>query len=206
MKYHLILTSEGHVEPMNAQQAPTDIHEFIGYRLPDEVYYYISRGLIADSTLNTLLSSYGAEYPPLCNGETEEYRKFLTTDIMKMKAQTMSLMKSQLNSFFNRKISIVHWYDHNSPTAEHVIKADNEPVSIETISNWKSGKQSVEKELKKAGVCCSSNSPSMLFSSCFHLPGARYCFLTIYIYIYSFDSLDRYPKPHLCLELRGQCQ
>ncbi|KAF8930492.1 temperature dependent protein affecting M2 dsRNA replication-domain-containing protein [Dissophora ornata] len=152
LKHHLILTSEGHVEPMNAQQAPTDIHEFIGYRLPDEAYYYISRGLIADSTLNTLLCSYGVEYPPLCNGETEEYRNFLTTDIMKMKAQTMSLMQSQLNPFFHRKISVVHWHEHNSPTTEHVIKADNVPVSVEAISNWKSGKQSVEKELKKAGI------------------------------------------------------
>ncbi|MBM6387600.1 MAG: hypothetical protein JSY10_27070 [Paenibacillus sp.] len=31
---------------MNVENAPNDIHEFIGYRLPDEIYYYLMRGLI----------------------------------------------------------------------------------------------------------------------------------------------------------------
>ncbi|KAG0330150.1 hypothetical protein BGZ99_008013 [Dissophora globulifera] len=150
MKHHPILTDEGHVEPMNAQQAPTDIHEFIGYRLPDEVYYYLSRGLISDATLNILLCGYGAEFSPLCNGETKEYRSFLSGDIMKIKAQALALMKSQLHPFYDRKISILHWYDGTSGTVEHVVKAD--VTSVEAISNWKSGKQSVEKELKKAGI------------------------------------------------------
>ncbi|KAF9943799.1 hypothetical protein BGZ65_000254, partial [Modicella reniformis] len=112
------------------------------------VYYYISRGVISDAALNTLFCGYGAEYSPLCNGDTREYRNFLTTDIMKMKAQTFALLKSQLNPFYDRKISIIHWYD----SAEHVIKIDTAPVSVEAISNWKSGSRSIEKELKKAGL------------------------------------------------------
>ncbi|KAI7830680.1 PIN domain-like protein [Gamsiella multidivaricata] len=72
MRHHPILTDEGHVEPMNVNQAPSDIHEFIGYRLPDEVYYYISRGVVSDTTLNILLCGYGAEFSPLCNGETKD--------------------------------------------------------------------------------------------------------------------------------------
>ena len=156
MRHHPILTDEGHVEPMNLAQAPTDIHEFIGYRLPDEVYYYISRGVIADVTLNTLLCGYGAELSPLCNGETREYRNFLTTDIMKIKAQIMALVKSQLHPFYDRKISIVHWYDHNSNNSDHLVKTENAPGGDEAVSSWKSGKQSVEDELKKAGVRCFS--------------------------------------------------
>lgn len=46
VKYHLILTDEGEIKPLNIEHAPNDIHEFIGYRLPDELYYYLMRGLI----------------------------------------------------------------------------------------------------------------------------------------------------------------
>ncbi|KAF9399624.1 hypothetical protein BGX21_005901 [Mortierella sp. AD011] len=154
VRHHPVLTDDGHVEPMNADQAPNDIHEFIGYCLPNEVYYYISRGLISDAALNALLCRYGAEFSPLCNGETKEYRNFLSGDIMKIKAQTITLIQSQLNTFYNdRKVSIIHWYDNSASTAqEHVVKPELAPVKVSDISNWKSGKQSVEKELKKAGI------------------------------------------------------
>lgn len=46
VKYHLVINEEGEVKPMNVENAPNDIHEFIGYRLPDEIYYYLMRGLI----------------------------------------------------------------------------------------------------------------------------------------------------------------
>ncbi|KAK3810924.1 MAG: temperature dependent protein affecting M2 dsRNA replication-domain-containing protein [Benniella sp.] len=153
MRHHPVLTEEGRVEPMNAAHAPSDIHDFVGPRLPDEVYYYISRGVISDAVLNTLVCGYGAEYSPLCNGETNEYRHFLTTDIMKMKAQIFALLRAKLNPFYDRKIIFVHWYDSSSASAEHVIKTDTPlPVSVDAISNWKSGNQSIEKELKKANI------------------------------------------------------
>lgn len=47
IKYHPVITDEGQVRPLNKEYAPNDIHEFIGYRLPDELYYYLMRGLIS---------------------------------------------------------------------------------------------------------------------------------------------------------------
>ncbi|KAF9424178.1 hypothetical protein BGZ76_003541, partial [Entomortierella beljakovae] len=152
MRHHPILTDNGQVEPMNPDQAPNDMHEFIGYCLPDEVYYYISQGLISETVLNTLMCGFGSEYSPLCTGETREYRNFLSGDILKIKAQTMALIQSQLNSFYDRKIVIIHWYENSQSSApERVLKAELAPVKVNDISNWKSGKQSVDKELKKAG-------------------------------------------------------
>lgn len=46
VKYHLVIHDDGEVRPLNIEHAPNDIHEFIGYRLPDELYYYLMRGLI----------------------------------------------------------------------------------------------------------------------------------------------------------------
>lgn len=130
--------------------APNDIHEFIGYRLPDEVYYYLSRGVITEPTLNTLLSGSVVEFSPLCNGETKEYRNFLTSDVMKMKAQTIALLKSHLHTVYDRKISIVYWFD-NASAPEHTLKPDPS-FKPETISQWKAGKRSILKDLKQTGV------------------------------------------------------
>ncbi|KAL0092293.1 PIN domain-like protein [Phycomyces blakesleeanus] len=46
IRYHLIMTDEGEVRPLNVDQAPNDIHELIGYRLPDELYYYLMHCLV----------------------------------------------------------------------------------------------------------------------------------------------------------------
>jgi len=159
MRHQPILNDEGHIEPMNLDQVPSDIHEFIGFRLPDEVYYFLSRGVITEATLNSILCGHGAEFSPLCNGETAEYRKFLTTDIMKIKAQTVALIKVQLHSFYERKVSILYWFE-GATSPEHAIKTETAPVAVKDISNWKNGKLSVEKELKKSGVGTSHGSLS----------------------------------------------
>ncbi|KAG0343695.1 hypothetical protein BG004_005069 [Podila humilis] len=159
MKYQPILTDEGQVEPMNKDEAPSDIHEFIGCRLPDQVYYFLSRGVLGESTLNTLLWGHVAEYSPLCNGETEEYRTFLTTELLKIKSQTLVLAQAQLHSFYHRKVAITYWYD-SSASAEHVMKLDSAQADVEPIGRWKTGKLLVEKELKKQGI----SSPSYSFS------------------------------------------
>ncbi|KAF9108378.1 hypothetical protein BGX29_000631 [Mortierella sp. GBA35] len=151
MRHQPILTDEGHVEPMNVANAPSDIHEFIGYRLPDEVYYYLSRGVITEPTLNSILSGNVVEFSPLCNGETKEYRNFLTTDIMKMRAHTVALLRAHLIAFYHeRKISIVYWFE-NSSAPEHILKPDP-AFKIESVSQWKAGKRSILKDLKQTGM------------------------------------------------------
>lgn len=46
VKYHLVYTDDGEVRPLHHERAPSDLHEIIGYRLPDEVYFYLLTGMI----------------------------------------------------------------------------------------------------------------------------------------------------------------
>jgi hypothetical protein len=46
VKYHLVYTDDGEVRPLRHERAPSDLHEIIGYRLPDEVYFYLLTGMI----------------------------------------------------------------------------------------------------------------------------------------------------------------
>jgi len=78
-KYSLILSSDGSVQPlplavpapapgaggglstMTAADIPQDLHEVFTHRLPDEIYYYLSRGLLSPHALIWLTS--GKFYP-----------------------------------------------------------------------------------------------------------------------------------------------
>ena len=73
-KYSLILSSDGSVQPlplavpapapgtggglatMTAADIPQDLHEVFTHRLPDEIYYYLSRGLLSPHALIWLTS------------------------------------------------------------------------------------------------------------------------------------------------------
>ena len=118
IKYHPILTDEGEVRPLNPDLAPNDIHEFIGYRLPDELYYYLMRGLIGPQSINTLVSGVLIENAPLDNGETTEYRNFLL-GLLSIRTQTLSLLTQPLHQFYqSRKIASHFYFD---PTNEHIM-------------------------------------------------------------------------------------
>ncbi|KAK9763372.1 hypothetical protein K7432_010006 [Basidiobolus ranarum] len=116
IKYHPILNQDNHVEPLNAENAPTDIHEFIGYRLPDEVYYYLTQCLINPQVINNLESGVLIELPPLCNGETIEYHKFLTK-LLEIRVQSLNLLVGPLHQFYHsRKVVSIFWFE---PNVEH---------------------------------------------------------------------------------------
>ncbi|KAF8141877.1 PIN domain-like protein [Boletus edulis] len=90
IKYSLIFSSEGTVVPLplaittppthghpnhhphhpTAADIPSDLHEIFTHRLPDEVYFYLSRGLLGPQALVWLTSGQIIEPPPLDNGET----------------------------------------------------------------------------------------------------------------------------------------
>ncbi|CAO3649485.1 unnamed protein product [Cunninghamella echinulata] len=116
IKYHLIMTDDGEVKPLNIEYAPNDIHEFIGYRLPDELYYYLMHGLIGPQVVNNLISGVLIENTPLDGGDTTEYRNFLH-QLLSIRTQTLSLLTQPLHQFFqNRKVACYFWFD---PSTEY---------------------------------------------------------------------------------------
>ncbi|KAG9301630.1 hypothetical protein G9A89_016700 [Geosiphon pyriformis] len=145
IKYHLVLTDEGRVEPLNADNAPSDIHEFIGYRLPDEIYYYLSKGLMAPQVINTLISGVLIENPPLCNGETQEYRNFLN-QLLDLRTQAMGLLTQPLHQFYqSRRVVSLYWFE---PSVEHVLIHNVAPSAHEILSTWNVLERGLEDERK----------------------------------------------------------
>ncbi|KAI9295438.1 PIN domain-like protein [Neoconidiobolus thromboides FSU 785] len=103
VKYQPYLSRSGVVEPCNAETAPNDLQTFMGHRLPDEVYYYLSKGLISHHVVSALITGIIVDTQPLCNG-FKEYRKLLN-DLIEIRSQTLALLTRHLHGFFqSRKV------------------------------------------------------------------------------------------------------
>ncbi|KAJ1974114.1 hypothetical protein H4R35_003770, partial [Dimargaris xerosporica] len=116
VRNHLILNDEGHIVPLSTDNAPTDLHEVLGYRLPESVYHYVAKGLVGTPVINNLVTGMLLETAPLCNGETTEYRQLLK-DLLPLRTKTLALLSKSLHHFYqNRKVVSIYYFE---PTVEH---------------------------------------------------------------------------------------
>ena len=121
IKYSLVLTAEeGTCLPLplvipptqqahaiTASEVPADIHEIFSGRLPDELYFHVSKGLISPQLVGWLTSGIIHELPPLDNGESIEYRKYIENVITEgataPRCTALSLLTSCLNQAWQQK-------------------------------------------------------------------------------------------------------
>ena len=138
VKHHIILTKEGNVEPLNAELAPSDVHEFIGQRLPDELYFYLSRGLIGPKVLNWRTSGEIVELPSLDGGEWEDYRVLIRDLLTPLRVSTLSLLSRSLHHYYQHKdVSLRCWFDRSSrkPISTRDA-ADVKPIIGSWVVKW----------------------------------------------------------------------
>ena len=194
IKYSLILTSEGTVQPLplasnlpspsghpphhphphhpSVTDIPQDLHEIFTNRLPDEVYFYLSRGLLSPQPLVWLTSGQILEPPPLDNGETTEYRRFVkevvTDGQTGPRATALALISNVLNSFWNnRRVAGCFWFDpltgpqgpsnHGQKTISH--NSVQTGQLAERVAGWLVPYAIVEEELRRQNVSVSLTYP-----------------------------------------------
>lgn len=186
VKYSLILSSEGTVQPLpmaingpsppgahhpshpqhhpSASDIPQDLHEIFSNRLPDEVYFYLSRGLLSPQPLAWLTSGQILEPPPLDNGETTEYRRFVkevvTDGQTGPRATALALISNVSNSFWNsRRVAGCFWFDpptppQQGPNAQKTINHNSQQTGqlAERVAGWLVPYSIVEEELRRQNV------------------------------------------------------
>ncbi|KAJ7147668.1 XPG I-region protein [Mycena crocata] len=192
VRYSLILSAEGVVLPLpiavtapfppsggsnnnqgggfggvSAADVPTDLHEVFTHRLPDEVFFYLSRGLLGPQALVWLTGGQIAEGPPLDNGETTEYKRFVkevvTDGQTGPRATALALLSSVAHPFWaNRKVAGFFWFEQPGPHAQKAVQ-HNAPQTVqlaERVAGWNVGYAVVEEELRR------QNSSTIDFALC----------------------------------------
>ena len=179
IKYSLILSIEGTVLPLplalpspnpqhsgnhhphhpTAADIPTDLHDIFTNRLPDEIYFYLSRGLLSPQPLVWLASGQIVEHPPLDNGETSEYRQFVKEVITEgqtgPRATTLALISSVAHSFWtNRKVAGAFWFEHPAPPSNKFVLHTSQATAqlAQRVVGWHVPYAIVEEELRGQNV------------------------------------------------------
>jgi hypothetical protein len=132
--HHVVLTSRGAVEPFKSDHAPSDIHEFIGQRLPEELYFYLSKGVIGPRVLNWRTSGEILEFPPLDNGDSDEYKTLVRDQLKDMRYSTLSLLSFSVHRYYlHRDVKIRCWFDKDKPDVLSMAALDDPRP---TMSKW----------------------------------------------------------------------
>ena len=112
LKHPVILDREGRVEPLNWRSGPSDAHEFIGQRLPEEIYFHLSRGLVGPRVLNWRTRMEVVETPPLDGGLSPAYQTLIQTRLRPIRTQALALMTFALNRYYQKNdVELVCWFD-----------------------------------------------------------------------------------------------
>ncbi|PKI84385.1 hypothetical protein MVES1_001701 [Malassezia vespertilionis] len=149
---------------VSAGEIPSDLHEVFSFRLPDEVFLYLSRGMMSPSVLGSLLSGYVIEPAPLDGGQAKVYhrfvREFLTESPESPRCVAVALACAALHPFWRaRKVAAVYWFQpgidypvpHEAPATQKLL-ARNE--------QWMVRASLLDEELRR------QNSATIDFSFC----------------------------------------
>lgn len=135
LKHHVVLDKEGKATLMGSEYDAGDAHEFIGLRLPEELYFYISRAMLNPRVPNWLtLGEIDLTLPVGCE-DSEAYRYLLGDQLTSLQTQTICLLSNSMNRFYQtRSIKIKTWYTREAPKT---INMKEEPSVKDTLMGWK---------------------------------------------------------------------
>lgn len=112
VRHHPIYTTACICEPLHKETGPGDIHEVVGPRLPNDLYFLLSQGVILPQVVNNLTTGVLLEAPP--NVDSEEYRRMLN-ELTDLRSKTLGLLTGVLHeSFSSKRVASARWYDFNT--------------------------------------------------------------------------------------------
>lgn len=156
VKHHPILTTDGKVQPLLEGQLPNDSHEFIGQRLPDEVFYYMSRGLINSRVLSWRAASEIIEAPPIDGGDGVAYQDLVSTKLTPLRTTAINLLSSSLHNWYQHKdIDLKCWFrvDQTGKHQATTISMNGLPEWRKSVDTWNVKEATFKDVVSKYKVC-----------------------------------------------------
>lgn len=148
VKHHVFMDVDGKVVPLDWQNAPSDVHELIGQRLPEELYFYVSKAVLGPNIPNYLTSGEVLISPPLGIEDTNIYRRTVGELLNPLRAQSICLLSNSLHRFYQTKvINIRTWFDENK--SDRSINLKSMPSVKDVIQSWKINGDALPESVKK---------------------------------------------------------
>ncbi|CAN6643242.1 post-transcriptional regulator Mkt1p [Trichomonascus vanleenenianus] len=134
VNYQPVFKDTGRVEPLKDNDVPNDVHVLVGQRLPDEIMFYLSRGLIGTELLNALSSGVYLEEAPLDGGQSSEYRR-LISKLHNLRSKAMNFLTNTLHRYYQVKpAKEIYWFE---PDKERQFDKIVPPLAQSIGQTWK---------------------------------------------------------------------
>ena len=148
IKHHVVITVDGDVESLDKETSPSDIHLCIGLRLPEELFAYLSSGLIGTRVLNWLTRSEIQVPTPLAGADADVCRQFSRSYINSLRQQAVCLPTEHLHRYYQRaEFKTTFWFDRAIEDKVKPIDLNPSPKSL--VSKWHVRKAVID-EVRKA--------------------------------------------------------
>ncbi|KAL9087823.1 MAG: hypothetical protein Q9159_003419 [Coniocarpon cinnabarinum] len=135
VKHDVVLSVSGKAEPLAQEDVPNDLHDIIGQRLPDELYYYLSVGAVGTRILNQLTSARIYENCPADGGESEVYKSLVSERVTNLRALSLALLAFRLHrAYHHREIELSTWY---APDRTTQISLNEQGDPNDAIKDWR---------------------------------------------------------------------
>lgn len=135
VKHSVIITGSGEVTLTRNDTAAGDMHDVIGQRLPDEIYYYLSRGVVGSRVLNWRTRGELFEIAPLDGGSSSAYQQLVTQKLAPLRTRTMALINPMLHRYYQKKdVDLIAWHNESSKQALGVPDASS---PLQSANRWR---------------------------------------------------------------------
>lgn len=162
IRHHVVMEKNGVVAPLNFDEAPGDVHEFVGQRLPEELFFYISKGLLAPTIPNWLTSGEIVLSLPGGVLDSEPYRKLVIELLNPYRTESLKILAESLHYYYqSRIIKVSSWVPQD--TSNLTIELRNTPSWKGKLTLWRVRGADIEPIVSNAGVM---HSYMLLTSSC----------------------------------------
>ncbi|KAL1302303.1 hypothetical protein AAFC00_002718 [Neodothiora populina] len=135
IKQHVVMRPSGEVVSLDAPHVPRDMHAFMGQRLPDEIFAYLSRGIIGPEVPQWRSLGVIVERPPLDGGESQVYHRLVRERLTPLRASAVGLLSQSLNRYYGKTdITVRCWFDIDGDHTNLGIPGSSDPRA--EIAAW----------------------------------------------------------------------
>lgn len=151
IRHHVVIEKNGAVVPLNFNTAPCDVHEFIGQRLPEELFFYMSKGLLGAQVPNWLTSGEIVLSLPGGVLDSEPYRRLVIELLNPLRTEALKISAESLNYYYqSRVVKVDPWVPQD--TSNLTIEIKNSPAIKTRLAPWKVRGTDIQTVLSKSSV------------------------------------------------------
>lgn len=136
IRHHIAIETNGAIGPLNFDQAPNDVHDYVGQNLPPELFFYLSRGLIGPELPNWLTRDHIDLFIPPGAIDSTPYRTLVFEQLNPIRELALKIITESMNNYFRFRNVQVNGWDGNARDNLTIVLRTVDSVQGK-ISSWK---------------------------------------------------------------------